>query len=321
MSEDSKTDGQTPDRASSEAKPGVSRKLAIAAAPTLLQFPTGGGSDGASAPSAEGYRSVPHSFGPTPSGTLEPLPDAGWPPHSGAVYGRASVLEIADEMMTPSSRSFDAAEDVAFGEIFENVPEPLWPIGGAVVVKAAAALLDLRRQSRGVAQDQTTGLTRTSLTSHGTVEIEGEYPGDAVAIGLLSTWLYRFCTGRFPRHDERQVPSQLNSNVPNWIDSICVRGLSHDPDMRYASITQFRDDLEQRVPGVSNKELGSLVRRVLSRLCPTEEALAGELAGALRIITLPPPKELSRSSAWWRSGLAIIVAAAGLLVWKQLFHA
>lgn len=283
---------------------GAPRAFARTMARTLLQFPALGPAPKPTKRTERG-RAVERPREAVPSFSESP-----------------GVSRVANASQSESFGVKQAAEaqsdvsSVTFGEIFENLSEPLWPVGEAIILRAVIGLERLRSSSTRNGDAQTLGLTRTSLSVSGSVVFEGEYPGDDTAVRLLATWLYRFSTGRFPQPSERQVPSQINPSLPKWVDRVCVRGLTRDPTVGYQSLGQLRNELEEHRPWAATAEINALVRRVLSRLYPSEEVLATELAGALHIFTVPPPAR--STSAAWKLITVVVVAAVSSIVWRYV---
>ena len=92
----------------------------------------------------------------------------------------------------------------------------------------------------------------------------------------LSATLYRCVTGKFPpeselrtKKDELVPPIQLNPEVPEYLNSIIIRGLSLEISLRFRNTKQFREALENRKEVRSAEKVlkARKKRRIVSVLC------------------------------------------------------
>ena len=142
---------------------------------------------------------------------------------------------------------------------------------------------------------------------------------DVYSLGCV---LYEMLGGRPPfsgdtplsvayRHvrDDAEPPSRANPDVPAPLDAVVMKALAKNPENRYQTATELRDDLERYLSGqkvAATPLLGDADRT--RALQETETAAAP-----------PPEKKKSRAWLWILGGLALLAALIAFLIWGPLF--
>ena len=135
---------------------------------------------------------------------------------------------------------------------------------------------------------------------------------DVYSLGCV---LYEMLGGRPPftgdtplsvayRHvrDTAEPPSTINPDVPRALDAIVMKALAKNPDNRYQSATELREDLERFLAG-------QRVHATPLLDAPTSTRVLNETAVA------PPPPTSSRRGLWVVLTLLLLALLGGLAWW------
>ena len=136
---------------------------------------------------------------------------------------------------------------------------------------------------------------------------------DVYSLGCV---LYEMLGGRPPftgdtplsvayRHvrDTAEPPSRINPDVPRALDAIVMKALAKNPDNRYQSAAELREDLERFLSGQRVQATPLLDPE------PTPTRVISETSAA------PPPPTSSRRGLWILLTLLLLALLAGLAWW------
>ena len=140
--------------------------------------------------------------------------------------------------------------------------------------------------------------------------------------------LYELLTGRPPFTGESPVsvayqhvseqpipPSQVDPAVPESVDAIVMKALQKDPNDRYQSATEFREDIERAISGAP-------VTAPVPVVAPAAATQAMGAVGATAAITPDPEPDKKKPSPWMWVGVVaaiLLVGGGALAIGSSLF--
>jgi beta-lactam-binding protein with PASTA domain/predicted Ser/Thr protein kinase len=136
---------------------------------------------------------------------------------------------------------------------------------------------------------------------------------DIYSLGCV---LYEMLTGRAPFTGDSPVaiaykhvredavpPGRLNPDVPSSLDAVVMKAMAKNPDNRYQTADELRQDLERASAGLPT------VATPLLLADPTE-VVTHHPEGTAVMTGVPPDQEPERKRRWWIAVLVILLLAA-----------
>ena len=136
---------------------------------------------------------------------------------------------------------------------------------------------------------------------------------DIYSLGCV---LYEMLTGRAPFTGDSPVaiaykhvredpvpPGRLNPDVPSSLDAVVMKAMAKNPDNRYQTADELRQDLERASAGLPT------VATPLLLADPTE-VVTHQPEGTAVMTGVPPDQEPERKRRWWIAVLVILLLAA-----------
>src|SRR5262249_11303507 len=112
----------------------------------------------------------------------------------------------------------------------------------------------------------------------------------------LCVILYRLLTGELPfrgnsrmllhqvMHDEPRPPRGLNDRIPRDLETICLKAMAKEPQRRYQSSRELREDLRRFLAGESIRARPVGQGERLWRWCRRNPVVAGLTAAAVGLL-------------------------------------
>jgi beta-lactam-binding protein with PASTA domain len=181
--------------------------------------------------------------------------------------------------------------------------------------------------ARAVARDGEQTMTQTGMVIGTAAYLSPEQaqgsPVDARSdVYSLGCVLYEMLTGRAPfggdtplsiayKHvrEEATTPSRVNPDVPRSLDAIVMKAMAKNPENRYASAMELKQDLDRYASGQAVEATPLLASDTLVRPRGDETRVMPEPAYEPR---------RRRGVLWWLVPLLLLVALLGGLAWLVL---
>jgi serine/threonine-protein kinase len=191
--------------------------------------------------------------------------------------GEDVPLEIVSAITTGMLAGLHSAHEARSesGELLHLVHRDVSPQNVLVGADGVARLIDFGiAKARGRAQVTREGQLKGKLAYMAPEQILGQAVDRRTDIYSASIVLWLVLTGQLPfehddarvvyqiLHDEVPPPSELSPQVPAALDELVLRGLSREPERRFATALEMAEALERIVTPATAREVGAWVERI-----------------------------------------------------------